>query len=417
MSTAAVRALRELERLAVGGLDSQAFRRAALQRIRRIVPIDAAWFATADPTTLLFTSAVADDMLRPHAARFVRNEFLADDVNQFRSLVRPGVIVGTLDGETNGRRDHSPRYRDILEPLALGDELRVALVEGGRCWGFLCLHRARGRGFAVGEVGFLRRASRYLALGLRAGLLLESASTGPEPDGPGLLVLAADLSLVSANAAAERLLAEVADEYWGGHAELPGAVYGVVGGLLAGDRSDRLASAPGPRSRMRTVTGRWLTLHATWLTAPDQGQERQIAVVLEASSAAQVWPLVRAAHQLSPRESDVTLLVARGLSTSEIGLSMRISEHTVQDHLKAIFDKFGVHSRGQLLAAIFGGHYLPLMMGSKAALELAPPASWGRWRPQQASQPPEASSATHDNSRDSGAKPEPRPHRRGPASS
>lgn len=361
MSTTAARTLRELDRLAVRGLDSLAFRRAALHRIRRVVPVDAAWFATADPTTLLFTSAVADEVLRPSAALFLRNEFLADDVNQFRSLVRPGAIVGTLDGLTNGRLDRSPRFRDILEPLALGDELRVALVEAGRCWGFLCLHRGRGRGFAAGEVGFLRQASRHLALGLRAGLLLESISTGSEPDGPGLLVLAADLSLVSANAAAELLLAEVADDYWAGQAELPGAVYGVVGGLLAGERADRLPIAAQARTRMRTVTGRWLTLHATWLTAASEGRDRQIAVVLEASPPAQVWPLVSAAHQLSPRESDVTLLVARGLSTSEIGRSLRITEHTVQDHLKAVFDKFGVHSRGQLLAAIFGGHYLPLM--------------------------------------------------------
>ena len=364
MSTAAARTLRELERLAVSGLDSQAFRRAALRRIGHVVPIDAAWFATADPTTLLFTSAVADEVLRPHAALFLQNEFLANDVNQFRNLVRPGAIVGTLDGETEGHRDRSPRFRDILDSLALGDELRVALVEGGRCWGFLCLHRARGRGFAAREVGFLRRVSRHLALGLRAGLLLESVTTGPEPDGPGLLVLAADLSLVSANATAELLLAEVADEYWGGQAELPGAVYGVVGGLLAGERADRVAGAPGPRSRIRTATGRWLTLHATWLTAPGEGRGRQIAVLLEASSPAQVWPLVRAAHQLSPRECDVTLLVARGLSTGEIGQALRITEHTVQDYLKAIFDKFGVHSRGQLVAAIFGGHYLPLMKGS-----------------------------------------------------
>jgi DNA-binding CsgD family transcriptional regulator len=115
---------------------------------------------------------------------------------------------------------------------------------------------------------------------------------------------------------------------------------------------------------MRTANGRWLTLHATWLTAPREGRVCQIAVVLEASPPAQVWPLVSAAHRLSPRESDVTLLVARGLSTSEIGQSLGITEHTVQDHLKAVFDKFGVHSRGQLLAAIFGGHYLPLMKGS-----------------------------------------------------
>jgi DNA-binding CsgD family transcriptional regulator len=321
------------------------------------VPVDAAWFATADPTTLLFTSAVADEVLRPHAALFLQNEFLANDVNQFRSLVRPGAIVGTLDGQTEGHRGRSPRFQDILEPLALGDELRVALVEGGRCWGFLCLHRARGRGFAAGEVGFLRRASRHLALGLRAGLLLESVSAAPEVDGPGLLVLAADLSLLSANSAAELLLAEVADEYWGGQGDLPGAVYGVVGGLLASERADRRAGSPEPRTRIRTATGRWLTLHATWLATPRDGGDRQIAVVLEASPPAQVWPLVSAVHQLSPRESDVTLLVARGLSTSEIGASLRVTENTVQDHLKSVFEKFGVHSRGQLLAAIFGGHY------------------------------------------------------------
>jgi DNA-binding CsgD family transcriptional regulator len=363
LSTTAARTLRELERLAVSGLDSLAFRRAALHRIQRVVPVDAAWFATTDPTTLLFTSAVADDVLRPHAALFLQNEFLADDVNQFRSLARPGVIAATLDGETKGRRDRSPRFVEILEPLALGDELRVALVEGGRCWGYMCLHRGRGRGFAAGEVGFLRRASRQLALGLRAGLLLESVSTGPEPEGPGLLVLAADLSLVSANPAAELLLAEVADEYWGGQSELPGAIYGVVGGLLAGEGTDRTAGSPGARTRLRTATGRWLTLHATWLTGTRGESDRQIAVVLEASPPVQVWPLVTAVHQLSPRESEVTLLVARGHSTSEIGQSLRISEHTVQDHLKSVFDKFGVNSRGQLVGAIFGGHYLPLIKG------------------------------------------------------
>jgi DNA-binding CsgD family transcriptional regulator len=358
MSAAALRTLRELERLSLSGLDSHAFRHAALRQVRRVVPMDAAWFATADPTTLLFTSAVVDEVLRPHAQRFIQNEFLADDVNQFRRLARPGATASTLDVETNGRRERSPRYREILEPLALGDELRVALVEGGRCWGFRCLHRGRGAGFAAGEIGFLRRAARHLAVGLRAGLLLESAAAGLTPDEPGLLVLAGDLSLVTASPTAELLLAEIADEYWSGQAELPGAVYGVVGGLLARDRDDRSATTPPPRTRIRTATGRWLTLHATWLSGPETGRERQIAVMLEASPPTQVWPLVTAAHQLSPRESEVTLLVARGLSTGEISRALRISEHTVQDYLKAVFDKFGVRSRGQVVAAIFGGHYL-----------------------------------------------------------
>jgi DNA-binding CsgD family transcriptional regulator len=228
----------------------------------------------------------------------------------------------------------------------------------------MCLHRSRGAGFASQEVRFMRRASHHLAIGLRTGLLLESVSGGPDPDEPGLLVVAPDLSLVSANAAAERLLAEVGDDYWRGQAELPYAVHGVVGGLLAREIDDLSEPAPPPRARMRTATGRWLTLNATWLSGPRRESERQIAVVLETAPPTQVWPLVTAAHQLSPRESEVTLLVARGLSTSEVSQVLRISDNTVQDYLKAVFDKFGVHSRGQLVAAIFGSHYLPLMKGT-----------------------------------------------------
>src|SRR5712692_3089917 len=150
MSAVAQRTIRELERLSQSGLDTRVFRHAALQQIRRVVPVDAAFFATTDPTTLLMTSAVTDEILRPQASHFLRNEFVGDDVNQFRALARPGRIVSTLDIETNGARERSPRYRDILEPLALGDELRVALIEGGHCWGVMCLHRSRGAGCASG---------------------------------------------------------------------------------------------------------------------------------------------------------------------------------------------------------------------------------------------------------------------------
>ncbi len=367
-SAVAQRTIRELERLSRSGLDTRAFRHAALRQIKRVVPVDAAFLGNADPTTLLQTDGIVDDILRPHAADFIRIEFLADDVNQFRDLARRGRIVGTLDGELAGRRERSPRYTEILEPLGLGDELRVALVESGQCWGFMCLHRGRGAGFAPNEVAFMRRASGHLAAGLRMGLLLEAVSKPPELDEPGLLVISSDLSLVSANPAAELLIAEVPDEHWSGQAELPRVVYGVIGALMARERDDWPSAAPEPRVRLRTTTGRWLTLHATWLNGPEAGRERQIAIVLETSSPIQVWPLVAAAHQLSPRESEVTLLVTRGHSTSEIGQALNLSENTVQGYLKAIFEEFGVHSRGHLVAAIFGNHYGPLMPPSTVAL-------------------------------------------------
>src|SRR2546428_11074791 len=157
MSAVAERTIRELERLSQSAPSSRLFRHAALGQTRRVVPTDAAFFATTAPTTLLMTSAVTDEILRPHASHFLRDEFVGDDVNQFRVLARPGRIVSTLDIETNGARERSPRYRDILGPLAVGAELRVALVEGVHSWGVLCFPARLSAGFVSQAVRFMRR--------------------------------------------------------------------------------------------------------------------------------------------------------------------------------------------------------------------------------------------------------------------
>ncbi len=47
----------------------------------------------------------------------------------------------------------------------------------------------------------------------------------------------------------------------------------------------------------------------------------------------------------------VALLVA-GLDTRAITQRLSISPHTVQDHLKAVFDKIGIHSRRELLVTL-----------------------------------------------------------------
>jgi DNA-binding CsgD family transcriptional regulator len=62
-----------------------------------------------------------------------------------------------------------------------------------------------------------------------------------------------------------------------------------------------------------------------------------------------------AAYGLSRREAEVARMVLRGASTRAIADDLHISRHTVQDHLKAVFDKVGVRSRralvGRLLSA------------------------------------------------------------------
>ncbi len=120
--------------------------------LRRAMTIDAAFFATADPETLLFTGAHSEDPLIAMAPMFLDNELSGHDVNTFPELVRAPGHVRSLDTATHSTWGESARYRDIMRPFGLGDELRAALVVGGHCWGYLCLHREDGAlGFTAAE--------------------------------------------------------------------------------------------------------------------------------------------------------------------------------------------------------------------------------------------------------------------------
>jgi DNA-binding CsgD family transcriptional regulator len=352
----------EIVRLCHAGLDSRTFRVETVRRLRKAISVDVSFFATVDPATLLFTSAVVDDILARATAQFIENEFLKDDSVKFARLARGNSPVDSLGLATKGELARSLRYQEILAPMDLGDELRAALVTGSKCWGFMCLHRERSSpNFTPTEAAFLAKLTPHLAEGLRTALLIGDGRVTSLPlDGPGLVLLGDDLSLAAITPAAERWLAEVAKSDWPSSSEVPEAVYAVAARLLALERGG--SHAPPdlmPRTRLRTASGRWLVLHASRLRAADT--EGQIAVIFEEARPSEIAPLIVDAYGLTKREGEITRLVLRGLSTAEVSGELHITPNTVRDHFKAIFDKTGVRSRRELVGQVFAQQYQPRM--------------------------------------------------------
>jgi len=84
---------------------------------------------------------------------------------------------------------------------------------------------------------------------------------------------------------------------------------------------------------------------------------RSLARRLEPTSAAVAAP-TKPEHSLSPREVEVLGLVAEGLPQKRVAQRLSISRKTVGSHLSHIFEKLGVHSQGQAVAA---AHQLQLL--------------------------------------------------------
>ncbi len=344
-------------RLCHAGLNSRTLRIEIMKRLRTVIPTDSFCFITADPATLLLTGSVVDE-LASATPLLIENEFLHDDVNKFAWLVSSNPSVGDLVQATQGELERSRRYREILAPGGIGDELRAALLTGACCWGFLCLHRDRSRPpFTPAEAAYLARLTPHFALGLRTALLLGSTTEQQVPDEPGLLLLAEDLSVVAITPAAERWLAEVGEADWPRKQALPYAIYTVVARMLALEQGKETQLSLPPRARLRTASGHWLVLHASRLSG--SSTQGQIVVIVEVARPVEVAPLIVQAYDLSKRESEIMQSVLRGHSTAEIAGTFHISSNTVQDHLKAIFEKVGVRSRRELVGQLFAQQYQP----------------------------------------------------------
>ena len=169
--------------------------------------------------------------------------------------------------------------------------------------------------------------------------------------GPGIVLLDGAGRVVSATREAVEWLDELAPELLIsdiGDLRLPFHAHGFAARVRAAHEDGE----PQIRSRLRTRRGVWLLMHGAVLEGTGQ-----VALIIEPAKSADVAPLIVEAYGLSGRELEVTRAIARGLNTAEIAAELYLSPHTVRDHVKALFEKVGVSSRGELVHRVFAEHY------------------------------------------------------------
>ncbi len=317
---------------------------AALHAVTRF-----SWCAlmAVDPQTLLPTSGVVEGFEPDACAPFWDHELLSPGFNKFNVLARSTDRVATLVEATDGDLARSPLYTDLYAPLGAADEARAAFVLGSTCWGLANLVRASEDGpFPDAEIDHVRALAPLVARVLKAAACrLNIAALGPG----AMLVLDEHNRIEHLTTAAGDLLDELRTTV-DGVAE-PG-VPSIVPAVATRARASRTASHVA--SRVRGSSGRWLRITAQ----PMEGESGKVAVRIEPARASDLTPILLESYGLTDREVEIVLLLARGLATKEIAAELSLSTHTVRDHIKSIFHKTDVGSRGELVANLFARHLL-----------------------------------------------------------
>jgi DNA-binding CsgD family transcriptional regulator len=336
----AARARAGVARVCATASDETSLLNGVSARLRPLLDWDAAAWLTTDPDTVLFTDGRIEGFDTAVCQPWFENELLVDDVNKFADLAaraQAAILSHLPDHQT------SARWSEVMRPVGLDAELRATFVDTTGCWGVFEAHRAVDRpDFTPDEANLVVSVSDSIAAGLRRIAVERAALADPRADGPGLLLVQPDGSVVAGTVAGEAWLALLVP---GEGQQTNTSLYALA--ALARGGTDRPR-----RTRMRAADGRWVTLHASTLVAGEGA-----AIIVEPAPAHEIAGLLALAYGLSEREREVAMAVARGESTEQIAQGLYISPHTVRDHLKSTFGKVGASSRTELVARLFHDHY------------------------------------------------------------
>ncbi|HVK21153.1 MAG TPA: helix-turn-helix transcriptional regulator [Actinokineospora sp.] len=333
----ALSARREIAALATAGLGVADLHTAAIELVDRVVPTELTCWASMDPDTATISSMTSGAARIPqqYEPLLATYEYDGTEPHTFAELAQRPVPVARLSDLERRDIERSGRLNEVWRPLGLSFELRAVFRVDGASWGAAGMVR-RGE-FSDREVEFVASVAPAIATATR---LASRVGVARPRSAPAIVVVSLSGQPRAATAAAEAWRAEL-DEV------APGRFGVMLRAVVVGARSSSTGTF---RARVRDAHGGWILFQADRLI--DGSDADETVVTIERATGVELLGLLFAAHGLTARERDVCHEVIAGRSTSDIANRLAISAHTVQDHLKSVFGKVDVRSRGELVARL-----------------------------------------------------------------
>jgi DNA-binding CsgD family transcriptional regulator len=326
-------------------LDVEQIRRAVIAELHKAIGFVRWCWPLTDPDTGLAASGIGEFDFAPSLPRLVALEEHGDITSKPQLIVGPRPSAA-LSVATGGDFARSRRWRECLDPYGIGDEVMTACRDRYGCWSSVELMRdGDDKPFTEDDVRLLDALAPTFGALVRCSLARGWREPRVDVDAPppGTIILSGDLVATGWTASVHEWLTDLTDG-----AMLPPAVFEIGARVLT---PPALAHGLPPSVRVRTRSGRWCVIEGARL----EGHESpRVAITLRVATGDEIFDMLCKAYGLTDRERQLVALARGGLATTHVARALGISPYTVQDHLKAIFEKTGVRSRRELMSHLVG---------------------------------------------------------------
>jgi DNA-binding CsgD family transcriptional regulator len=193
-------------------------------------------------------------------------------------------------------------------------------------------------------MAMLREVAAHAGEAIRRAAVAEHVVAAAGAEASQAVILVADDVVLAVGGAVDEI--ECGPIVVGGRLPLP---FAAVVRRLESIEAGELDALPA-MTRLTTKRYTLVAVHAARLR--DASGNGPVVLTIAPAAPAERSSLFLSAHGLTPAQRRVANLVLQGRTTGQMVVELRISPHTVQDHLKAVFDKVGVRSRRELVTAL-----------------------------------------------------------------